>query len=481
MRTDYVSIVYQKAKEYCSGRQNTSEAVMEKYSRELEVSSVKIIQEEILRRFGEVVTLDDKIFLDCRLGLVECIHDTVLAGSNNLPREYHLIYRFVDMLRGVDANNRHEINAQEDLLLALNLADDLNTIKGPLPGTGLKNRDWDASVAAISLDKQGVAFELSNGYYFMSEEGREQAQKILQDEVEAIGGEIVVHKIIDHEKKDYCPESKRFVHIPESAKSSVIIRRHSLPSNMVLNIALKNLTSNNRGQDKTIEMVCFEKLKKKALLVARAINCQQYSSFECLNIPPHNIARKLLELSLYTSMHQFVQMDPRLAKRILEKISAGFGSATIESLKVEDLCGFAHKLIDASHETSPVIRRYKNFKRLPIFREERSIKELVDIMSIPKGQVNLSYAIPGECSNYLFFPLIESLNNKLLLLPKALTANAAVERVFSLVRETSVSNRFDSIFGKDCLEEILREMHNESHNIYMAQGRVLGVGSRMIR
>ncbi|WP_146612977.1 hypothetical protein [Halomonas sp. SL1] len=475
MRTNYVSQSYEAAKAHCSGKKKSFEAVVDQYSKEIETSSIRSIEEEILKRLRASITADDKSFTDCRIGLVEAIHDAVQSGQKRFSREYHLIYRLRDMLREDSIAYKNE--GEGDWLSAIKLADDFNIIKGALPSTGLKSKSWDASCAVNSLEKKGVEFELNNGHYSITEEGKKKAQEFLQREVEKIGGEKVISYIMNHEKKDYAEEAKRFIHLPESAKSPGFIQKNSVPSNMILNLALKNLTSRKSIQGEigeAVDFTCFEKVKDASLLISRALSCEPYSHAEYLNIPAHELSRKLLELSLYTSMHQFVQMDPRLAKRILEKTLENFGSATVDSIEIGELCRFAEKLIDMAPEASSLLKRHKNLKKLPVFGRGENLNKLIELMSISKGQVNLSYTLPGERSDYFFFPLISSLNNKLLLLPRPLAANAAVERIFSLIRKTSAAKEFSDRFGKDCLEELLREVHHETHGIPMVQGKIAG-------
>lgn len=475
MKIEYSSDAYNEAKALKSCNNTDGNDIINKYLRDGELLGndvEKLLKEKISAAIQDFENAEK----DIQKGLKESIHDSVFINSCVTLNEYKTLYRLRDMIRSINKEYSRS-DLKNDWRSAVEAAKDYNLLKGELPRTDKKDRSWDTSITVKKLSRYNVNFDFHDGRYYIKDEGLVTAKKLLEDTLQEIGGSLVVDELFKYEvRSSYSNKARRFIHRPENAKSSISIERNAVPSNLILNIALKNIIHKEKKKNPLVEtsdLVSFNKFRDICTLISRGFDCEIYSCFEILQVPADKLAKFLLDGAIYSNVHEFVQMDPELALRILNKVSDNYGDILYGSLKIKDICDFTDRLIHLAQNEKAIYLQDQVLKRSSFFKNTRNLMKIKSVMAIGNDEINKDYSLPGNNSNYLFYPIIKTKNNKNCILPKSIAANSSVERVFSIVRKTSAKGHFENEFGKGPLEEILREMHYDMLSIPVLQGNTV--------
>ncbi|MDP2408810.1 MAG: hypothetical protein Q8M26_00820 [Pseudolabrys sp.] len=214
--------------------------------------------------------------------------------------------------------------------------------------------------------------------------------------------------------------------------------------------------------------VAWKTLITLATEFAASFDCQRYGQIEQFNIPSTEYYRAHVDSLVWRELFSLPQTPPQVLRHLKNAIT--------HLLSPTDELGLGLNIREIFKEIDTVLGRAAD-DRLSVcgqLQAEREFPTLFRLSTGARGSVNVSYLGPlgGDGRNHERYLLFEASGRRVVILPRALTAAAACEFIFRLLRKLERS-RADFVVGalmervieKACEGKAINVVHRAKYSV----------------
>lgn len=319
-------------------------------------------------------------------------------------------------------------------------------------------QDMDLAHSCKNISARGIKIDFLHGSPVISDSSHQKISEEIDSICREIGGIQIIKQTLSSIKNLYHPDLDRFL-IYRAVSMGVTTVNAATPYGYLISLGLKYL--NIRGQNKSKSQDQHNELCAYLRDIISIFEIQPYNMWEATFIGANNFMPFLQDSVIYDNMVAFPQIKSKYAKAIIKGVLQPFINENYETegVQLRHIYLVSLALIDLSKETeisSASIKEIVKLSKLP----KDEVKSILDkFLSHEKGMPNNNLNFPPLNTNIdaNFKPAFKDSDGTYLLMPKCITALAAMNSTLNLISQPGreFDNTSDGKLGMP-IEDLLR-------------------------